>query len=75
MPSSTYLIAPGSTVISVAEIAVAAVKMVESTILTEPPESGVAFIWDKGNVNGFGIVPCGLLGTAWLSGGGAERQL
>lgn len=49
----------------------AAVKVDESTILTVPPESCVALTWDRENVKGFGIVPCGLLGTWLLSGGGA----
>ena len=66
-------IAPGSTVTSATAIAVETLKVVESTTLTEPPSSCVAFICDILNTKGFGICPCGSL-TAVSSVGAAARR-
>ena len=62
-------IAPGSTVTSATAVVVEMLKMCESTILTLPPESGVAGICDMANVYGRGTVPYGLVGKS-LSGPG-----
>ena len=56
---------------SAADMAVAAGNMVSSTGLKVPPENCVAFTFESANVNGFGIVPCGLIGACWSSEGGA----
>lgn len=48
----SHLMAPGSTVTSAAAIAVAILKVVESTTLTEPPDNDVALTFDNANVNG-----------------------
>lgn len=47
--------APGSTVTSAAAMVVATGKFVESTTLTLPPDSSVAFILDMENAKGLGI--------------------
>lgn len=72
--SPTYRMAPGSTVTSAAEIAVATVNERESTILTLPPLSWVASICESGNANELGIKPAGLTGRDELpSAGGASK--
>ena len=75
LESSAYRMAPGSTVTSAAEIAVAAVNERESTILTLPPFSWVACICERGNANELGITPAGLSGNDELpSAGGASKK-
>ena len=61
--------APGSTVTSATAIVVEILKMLESTILTVPPLSFVAFIVDKGKEKGLGTWPCGSEGATLLVGG------
>lgn len=51
--------APGSIVTSAAAIVALTLNVVESTTFTEPPWSFVAFIWLRGNENGFAGVPFG----------------
>ena len=68
--STTYLIAPGSTVTSAAAISVEIVKVLESTILTVPPLSCVGCTFENEKANGLGISPFGLTTSVALSAGG-----
>lgn len=64
--------APGSTMTSAAAIVVAILNVVESTILTEPPDSGVIGTCEKENEYGVSARPEGLSGRATLSGSGSN---
>ena len=46
-------------------------NVVESTTLTEPPSSAVAFVCESGKTNGLGTWPWGSDTAFWLSGGAA----
>ena len=46
-------------------------NVVESTTLTEPPSSAVAFVCESGKMNGLGTWPWGSDTAFWLSGGAA----
>lgn len=48
----TYRMAPGATDTSAIAIVVETLKLVESTILTEPPARAVSFIWEALKVYG-----------------------
>lgn len=61
--------APGSTVTSATAIFVETLKVLESTILTDPPLSFVALIVDNGKEKGLGTWPCGSEGARLLVGG------
>lgn len=70
----TYRIAPGSTVTSAAAIVFEILNVVESTILTEPPESLVGFTWEKEKEKGLSTVPCGSFGASAVSGGSSQSK-
>jgi hypothetical protein len=70
----THRIAPGSTVTSAAVIVFETLKVVESTILTEPPDSLVGFTWEKAKEKGLSTVPCGSDGAVAVSGGSSSSK-
>ena len=51
-----------------------ALNIFSSMILTVPPGSCFAFIFESGKVNGLGMVPWGLEGGRSSAGGGTGEQ-